>query len=113
MKAFYQKMGFEGVRFKPAFYPYTEPSVDVMVYMESRTKCIERGGSGSFRPEVTEPLGCLIAVGAAAGFWGALHVALTGSHLGAVSARLLKPGVLWLAAGAAAASWAYKYATWS
>jgi phenylalanyl-tRNA synthetase alpha chain len=58
LKAFYQKMGFEGVRFKPAFYPYTEPSVDVMVYMESRKKWIEMGGSGIFRPEVTEPLGC-------------------------------------------------------
>lgn len=58
LTAFYKKMGFEKVRFKPAFYPYTEPSVDVMVYMESRGKWIEMGGSGIFRPEVTEPLGC-------------------------------------------------------
>jgi len=58
LTAFYQKMGFEKVRFKPAFYPYTEPSVDVMVYMESRGKWLEMGGSGIFRPEVTEPLGC-------------------------------------------------------
>lgn len=58
LSAFYQKMGFEKVRFKPAFYPYTEPSVDVMVYMESRGAWIEMGGSGIFRPEVTEPLGC-------------------------------------------------------
>lgn len=58
LSAFYKKMGFEKVRFKPAFYPYTEPSVDVMVYMESRGKWIEMGGSGIFRPEVTEPLGC-------------------------------------------------------
>ena len=58
LSAFYQKMGFDKVRFKPAFYPYTEPSVDVMVYMESRQAWIEMGGSGIFRPEVTEPLGC-------------------------------------------------------
>ncbi|MBW2526000.1 MAG: phenylalanine--tRNA ligase subunit alpha [Deltaproteobacteria bacterium] len=58
LSAFYAKMGFSKVRFKPAFYPYTEPSVDVMVYMESRDKWIEMGGSGIFRPEVTEPLGC-------------------------------------------------------
>jgi phenylalanyl-tRNA synthetase alpha chain len=51
-------MGFDKVQFKPAFYPYTEPSVDVMVYMESRKKWLEMGGSGIFRPEVTEPLGC-------------------------------------------------------
>lgn len=58
LTAFYQKMGFSKVRFKPAFYPYTEPSVDVMVYMEGRGKWLEMGGSGIFRPEVTEPLGC-------------------------------------------------------
>jgi phenylalanyl-tRNA synthetase alpha chain len=51
-------MGFQKVKFKPAFYPYTEPSADVVVYMESRKKWIEMGGSGVFRPEVTKPLGC-------------------------------------------------------
>ena len=58
LSAFYRKMGFEKVTFKPAFYPYTEPSVDVMVYVEERGKWMEMGGSGIFRPEVTEPLGC-------------------------------------------------------
>lgn len=58
LETFYKKMGFKAVKFKPAFYPYTEPSVDVVVYLESRGKWIEMGGSGIFRPEVTEPLGC-------------------------------------------------------
>lgn len=58
LETFYKKMGFKKVKFKPAFYPYTEPSVDVVVYLESRKKWIEMGGSGIFRPEVTEPLGC-------------------------------------------------------
>lgn len=58
LATFYRKMGFKQVKFKPAFYPYTEPSVDVVVYLESRGKWIEMGGSGIFRPEVTEPLGC-------------------------------------------------------
>lgn len=58
LETFYKKMGFAKVKFKPAFYPYTEPSVDVVVYLESRGKWIEMGGSGIFRPEVTEPLGC-------------------------------------------------------
>lgn len=58
LETFYRKMGFKQVKFKPAFYPYTEPSVDVVVYLESRGKWIEMGGSGIFRPEVTEPLGC-------------------------------------------------------
>lgn len=55
---FYRKMGFQQVKFKPAFYPYTEPSVDVVVFLESRQKWIEMGGAGIFRPEVTRPLGC-------------------------------------------------------
>lgn len=58
LSEFYRKMGFGKVKFKPAFYPYTEPSCDVVVYMESRKKWIEMGGSGIFRPEVTAPLGC-------------------------------------------------------
>jgi phenylalanyl-tRNA synthetase alpha chain len=58
LSEFYRKMGFDKVKFKPAFYPYTEPSADVVVYMESRKKWIEMGGSGIFRPEVTQPLGC-------------------------------------------------------
>ena len=58
LQEFYTKMGFGRVKFKPAFYPYTEPSCDVVVYMESRGKWLEMGGSGIFRPEVTKPLGC-------------------------------------------------------
>jgi phenylalanyl-tRNA synthetase alpha chain len=58
LQEFYTKMGFGRVKFKPAFYPYTEPSVDVVVYMESRNKWLEMGGAGIFRPEVTLPLGC-------------------------------------------------------
>jgi phenylalanyl-tRNA synthetase alpha chain len=58
LQEFYSKMGFGKVKFKPAFYPYTEPSVDVVVYMESRRKWLEMGGAGIFRPEVTLPLGC-------------------------------------------------------
>ena len=58
LQEFYSKMGFGRVKFKPAFYPYTEPSVDVVVYMESRKKWLEMGGAGNFRPEVTLPLGC-------------------------------------------------------
>lgn len=55
---FYKKMGFERIQFRPAFFPYTEPSVEVFVWMESRKDWVEMGGSGVFRPEVTEPLGC-------------------------------------------------------
>ena len=36
LSAFNRKMGFERFPFRPAFFPYTEPSVEVFVYLESR-----------------------------------------------------------------------------
>lgn len=62
LKEFYRKMGFEKVKFKPAFFPYTEPSAEAFVYMESKKSWIEMGGSGVFRPEVTRPFGCRVPV---------------------------------------------------
>lgn len=55
---FYRKMGFPRFQFRPAFFPYTEPSVEIFVWMDSRKDWVEMGGAGVFRPEVTEPLGC-------------------------------------------------------
>ena len=55
LKTFYSKMGYPNVRVRPAYFPYTEPSVEVEVYW--RGKWLELGGAGIFRPEVTEPLG--------------------------------------------------------
>ncbi len=62
LKEFYRKMGFSKIKFKPAFFPYTEPSVEVFVFMESKQSWIEMGGSGVFRPEVTIPFGCQVPV---------------------------------------------------
>jgi len=55
LKEFYRKMGFEKIRFRPAYFPYTEPSMEIEV--EWNGKWMELGGSGIFRPEVTEPFG--------------------------------------------------------
>ncbi len=54
---FYHRMGFDEVRFRPGYFPYTEPSVEPEVYIESRGKWVELGGAGIFRKEVTDPLG--------------------------------------------------------
>lgn len=62
LKEFYRKMGFDRVKFKPAFFPYTEPSAEVFVFMESKNSWIELGGAGIFRPEVTRPFGCTVPV---------------------------------------------------
>ncbi|MDI3543890.1 MAG: phenylalanyl-tRNA synthetase alpha chain [Candidatus Woesearchaeota archaeon] len=56
LKLFYKKMGYDEIRLKPAYFPYTEPSVEVEVYSEDRKEWIELGGAGIFRPEVTLPL---------------------------------------------------------
>jgi phenylalanyl-tRNA synthetase alpha chain len=56
LREFYHRMGFEGVRFKPSYYPYTEPSLDAEVFVEG-IGWIEMGGAGIFREEVTAPLG--------------------------------------------------------
>ena len=56
LKQFYKKMGFENVRFRPGYFPYTEPSVEVEVFHPEKKKWIELGGAGMFRPEITVPL---------------------------------------------------------
>jgi phenylalanyl-tRNA synthetase alpha chain len=57
LEEFYKKMGAEEVRFRPSFFPYTEPSAEAFAKMGS-LGWIEMCGSGVFRPEVTRPLGC-------------------------------------------------------
>ncbi len=54
LREFYHRMGFMSVRFKPSYYPYTEPSLDAEVYVEG-IGWIEMGGAGIFREEVTAP----------------------------------------------------------
>ncbi|MDR0460124.1 MAG: phenylalanine--tRNA ligase subunit alpha [Nitrososphaerota archaeon] len=53
--------GASKVRFKPDYFPFTEPSVELSAYKEGYG-WIEFGGSGIFRPEVTHPLGVDIPV---------------------------------------------------
>jgi len=48
--------GADEVRFKPDYFPFTEPSVELSAYREGYG-WVEFGGSGIFRPEVTLPLG--------------------------------------------------------
>ncbi len=55
LKTFYAKMGYPDVRVRPAYFPYTEPSLEIEV--KWRGMWLELGGAGIFRPEVTEPLG--------------------------------------------------------
>jgi phenylalanyl-tRNA synthetase alpha chain len=56
LKAFFTKMGFEKIRFRPSYFPYTEPSVEIEVWHPERKVWLELGGAGIFRPEVVVPL---------------------------------------------------------
>ncbi len=56
LKQFYKKMGFEKIRFRPAYFPYTEPSVEVDVWHPEKKVWLELGGAGIFRPEVSVTL---------------------------------------------------------
>ena len=62
LRQFYHQMGFDEVKFRPAFFPFTEPSVEVFVRMPGRKEWFELGGSGVFRPEVTGPAGVRVPV---------------------------------------------------
>ncbi|MCL4451140.1 MAG: phenylalanine--tRNA ligase subunit alpha [Candidatus Thermoplasmatota archaeon] len=55
MRHFYHELGFDDLDFIPSYYPYTEPSMDVIATLNGKE--IELGGSGIFRPEVTVPAG--------------------------------------------------------
>src|SRR5437588_2973756 len=57
MQTFFGKMGVDKLRFKPAYNPYTEPSMEIFGYHEGLEKWVEIGNSGMFRPEMLESMG--------------------------------------------------------
>ena len=56
LKQLFEKMGFEKIRFRPSYFPYTEPSVEIDIFHPEKKVWFELGGAGIFRPEVTIPL---------------------------------------------------------
>jgi len=61
LREFYLRMGAKDVIFRPGYFPYTEPSAEVLAFIEG-VGWVEMCGSGVFRPEVTKPLGCDVPV---------------------------------------------------
>eukprot|EP00055_Hartaetosiga_balthica_P009059 m.35181 g.35181 ORF g.35181 m.35181 type:complete len:492 (+) comp6590_c0_seq1:45-1520(+) len=57
LNQFFQRLGIENLKFKPAYNPYTEPSMEVFSYHEGLDKVVEIGNSGVFRPEMLLPMG--------------------------------------------------------
>ncbi len=56
LSAFYEAIGITKLRFKPAFNPYTEPSMEIFG-MHPTLGEKEVGNSGVFRPEMLRPMG--------------------------------------------------------
>ncbi|KAI1360541.1 phenylalanyl-tRNA synthetase alpha chain [Xylaria arbuscula] len=57
MDVFFGKMGITGLKYKPAYNPYTEPSMEIFSYHAGLGKIVEIGNSGMFRPEMLEAMG--------------------------------------------------------
>uniref|UniRef100_A0AAA9TS71 Phenylalanine--tRNA ligase alpha subunit n=3 Tax=Bos TaxID=9903 RepID=A0AAA9TS71_BOVIN len=57
LREFFTKLGITQLRFKPAYNPYTEPSMEIFSYHQGLKKWVEVGNSGIFRPEMLLPMG--------------------------------------------------------
>ncbi|BES89289.1 phenylalanyl-tRNA synthetase alpha [Nesidiocoris tenuis] len=55
--SFFSKLGITQLQFKPAYNPYTEPSMEIFCFHPGLNKWIEVGNSGMFRPEMLLPMG--------------------------------------------------------
>ena len=56
LQKFYKKLGYDKIRLKPSYFPYTELSVQVEIFDGKSKSWMEFGGAGIFRPEVVKPL---------------------------------------------------------
>jgi len=54
---FFHRMGVDKIKFKPAYNPYTEPSMEIFSYHAGLDEWVEIGNSGMFRPEMLRPMG--------------------------------------------------------
>lgn len=57
LHTFFERLGMTEIKFKPAYNPYTEPSMEIFCYHQGLQKWIEIGNSGMFRPEMLLPMG--------------------------------------------------------
>jgi len=68
IKEFFARIGIHELRFKPAYNPYTEPSMEIFGRHPQKGTWMEIGNSGIFRPEMLLPMGLPSDVSVAA--WG-------------------------------------------
>ena len=68
IEEFFFRFGITKLKFKPAYNPYTEPSMEIFAWHEGFKKYVEIGNSGIFRPEMLLPMGLPAEVSVIA--WG-------------------------------------------
>lgn len=68
IREFFAKIGITELKFKPAYNPYTEPSMEIFCFHPVLKRNVEIGNSGVFRPEMLIPMGWPSDVGVVA--WG-------------------------------------------
>lgn len=56
LQEFFNRLGMHDIKFKPAYNPYTEPSMEVFGYHRGLGRWMEVGNSGIFRPEMLGPM---------------------------------------------------------
>ncbi|MFH1174087.1 MAG: phenylalanine--tRNA ligase subunit alpha [archaeon] len=56
LKQFFKKMGYDDIKIKPSFFPFTEPSIEVLGFNKEKKQWVELAGAGIFRPELVKPL---------------------------------------------------------
>jgi len=57
MQEFFKKIGIDKLKYKPAYNPYTEPSLEIFGFHPTLKRWVEIGNSGVFRPEMLRPMG--------------------------------------------------------
>ena len=68
MDTFFKKIGMTNLKYKPAYNPYTEPSLEIFAFHPMLKRWVEIGNSGIFRPDMLEPMGFVKDVSVIA--WG-------------------------------------------
>ncbi len=97
---FFAKFGLKALRFKPAYNPYTEPSLEIFARHPAFNDWVEVGNSGVFRPEMLQPMGFPARVSVIA--WGLSLERPTMIAYGIDNIRLLFGSDLEMLAGQAA-----------
>jgi phenylalanyl-tRNA synthetase alpha chain len=57
LKQFYSQLGMNDLIFRPSYFPFTEPSLEIYYYDEKKKDSIELGGAGIIRKEITKAMG--------------------------------------------------------